>query len=223
MAEFAINNASESVPDSPLTDRLEEGFEVGDSSESVPDSPGNSHISDTARSGSGKKVEGTENRFHPWAHVSRLKPRAKYPERPSGTIDIPEDDDFDAALLREDSWEPDGGSGEYEIEAILDVRWVIRTRTSRLQIGFPKDASIAGGCSTSLTKSSEPACVSRPCSLETSSQTKKSGIALGRGPEPTTLVDSGVSPRNLIPPDENTLQNMSEVHISWGVDPNLLH
>ncbi|OWY91775.1 LOW QUALITY PROTEIN: hypothetical protein PHMEG_00039508 [Phytophthora megakarya] len=29
-------------------------------------------------------------------------------------MDIPEDDDFDAALLREDSWEPDEGSGEYE-------------------------------------------------------------------------------------------------------------
>ncbi|OWZ04306.1 reverse transcriptase [Phytophthora megakarya] len=77
------------------------------------------------------QVEGTEYQFYPWVHVSRLKTRAKYPERPSGTMDIPEDDDFDAALLREDSWEPDEGSGEYEVEAILDVHWVIRTRTSR--------------------------------------------------------------------------------------------
>ncbi|OWY94312.1 hypothetical protein PHMEG_00035993 [Phytophthora megakarya] len=77
------------------------------------------------------QVEGTEYRFHPWVHVSRLKPRAKYPERPSGTMDIPEDDDFDAALLREDSWEPDEGSEDYEVEAILDVRWITRTRTSR--------------------------------------------------------------------------------------------
>ncbi|OWY97846.1 LOW QUALITY PROTEIN: hypothetical protein PHMEG_00031524 [Phytophthora megakarya] len=29
-------------------------------------------------------------------------------------MDIPEDDDFDAALLREGSWEPDEGSGEFE-------------------------------------------------------------------------------------------------------------
>ncbi|OWY90607.1 hypothetical protein PHMEG_00041190 [Phytophthora megakarya] len=82
---------------------------------SVPDSPRSSHISGTARSGSGKgsdfryrlQVEGTEYRFHPWLHVSRLKPRARYLVRPSGTIDIPEEDDFDAALLSEDNWEPD--------------------------------------------------------------------------------------------------------------------
>ncbi|OWZ00126.1 LOW QUALITY PROTEIN: reverse transcriptase, partial [Phytophthora megakarya] len=117
-----------------LTDRLKEGFEVGD--------PVWLYLA-RVRPGLTKKlahlwhgpfrirekgsdfryrlqVEGTEYRFHPWVHVSRLKPRAKYPERHSGTIDIPEDDDFDAALIREDSWEPDEGSGEYEVEAILD-------------------------------------------------------------------------------------------------------
>ncbi|OWY98813.1 hypothetical protein PHMEG_00030325 [Phytophthora megakarya] len=77
------------------------------------------------------QVEGTEYRCNPWVHVSRLKPRAKYPERPSEAMNIPEDDEFDAALLREDSWEPGEGSGEYEVEAILDVRWVTQTRTSR--------------------------------------------------------------------------------------------
>ncbi|OWY98717.1 hypothetical protein PHMEG_00030451 [Phytophthora megakarya] len=46
-------------------------------------------------------------------------------------MDIPDDDAFDAALLHEDSWEPDEGSGEYEVEAILDVRRVTQTRTSR--------------------------------------------------------------------------------------------
>ncbi|OWZ02598.1 hypothetical protein PHMEG_00025814, partial [Phytophthora megakarya] len=50
------------------------------------------------------QVEGTEYRFYPWVHVSRLKPRAKYPDRPSEAMNIPENDDFDAALLREDSW-----------------------------------------------------------------------------------------------------------------------
>ncbi|OWZ13011.1 hypothetical protein PHMEG_00013737 [Phytophthora megakarya] len=46
-------------------------------------------------------------------------------ERPSEVMDIPDDDDFDTALLREYR------SGEYEVEAIIDVRWVTRTHTSR--------------------------------------------------------------------------------------------
>ncbi|OWY91328.1 hypothetical protein PHMEG_00040133, partial [Phytophthora megakarya] len=72
------------------------------------------------------QAEGTEYRFYLWVHVSRLKPRAKYPDRPSEPVNISEDDDFDAALLREDSWEPDEGSGEFKVEAILDeyqVKW----------------------------------------------------------------------------------------------------
>jgi hypothetical protein len=44
---------------------------------------------------------------------------------------VDEDDDFDAALLPEDSWEPDRLNDEYEVEKILDVRWSKRTRTSR--------------------------------------------------------------------------------------------
>ncbi|OWZ02639.1 hypothetical protein PHMEG_00025765 [Phytophthora megakarya] len=128
-----------------LTDRLKEGFEVGDSVwlYLAQVRPGLTkklahfwHSSFRIREKGSDfryclQVEGTEYRFHPWVHVSRLKPRAKYPERPSGTIDIPEDDDFDVALLREDSWEPDEGSWEYEVEAILDKNWVTRTRTSR--------------------------------------------------------------------------------------------
>ncbi|GMF47043.1 unnamed protein product [Phytophthora fragariaefolia] len=46
-------------------------------------------------------------------------------------LDIPEDDEFDAVLLRDDSWEPDESPGEFEVEAILDVRWITRIRTSR--------------------------------------------------------------------------------------------
>ncbi|POM60635.1 hypothetical protein PHPALM_30476 [Phytophthora palmivora] len=57
------------------------------------------------------KVEGTGYRVNPWVHISRLKPHA--------------------ALLPEDSWTPDAGNGEYEVEKILDLRWSKRTRTSK--------------------------------------------------------------------------------------------
>jgi hypothetical protein len=77
------------------------------------------------------KVEDTGYRVNPWVHVSRLKPRALHPRRPTHQIDVDEDDDFDAALLPEDSWEPDSLNDEYEVEKILDVRWSKRTRTSR--------------------------------------------------------------------------------------------
>ncbi|OWZ08794.1 reverse transcriptase [Phytophthora megakarya] len=119
-----------------LTDRLKEGFEVGDSVwlYLARVRPGLTkklaHLWHgpfrILEKGSDYRyrlqVEGTEYRFYPWVHVSRLKPRAKYPERPLEAMNIPEDDGFDAALLREDSWEPDEGSGEYEVEAILDGR-----------------------------------------------------------------------------------------------------
>ncbi|OWY97208.1 reverse transcriptase [Phytophthora megakarya] len=128
-----------------LTDRLKEGFEVGNSVwlYLARVRPGLTkklahlwHGPFRIRENGSDfryrlQVEGTEYRFHPWVHVSRLKPRAKYPERPSETMDIPEDDDFDAGLLRADSWESDGGSGEYGVEAIFDVRWITRTRTNR--------------------------------------------------------------------------------------------
>ncbi|GMF31552.1 unnamed protein product [Phytophthora fragariaefolia] len=77
------------------------------------------------------RLKGTDYRLYPWVHVSRLKPRVVFPERPTEELDIPEDDDFDAALLREDSWEPDESAGEFEVEAILDVRWITSTHTSR--------------------------------------------------------------------------------------------
>ncbi|KAE9089732.1 hypothetical protein PF005_g15719 [Phytophthora fragariae] len=37
-------------------------------------------------------------------------------------LDLEDDDDFDAALLPEDSWEPDNSNDEYEVEKILDLR-----------------------------------------------------------------------------------------------------
>ncbi|KAE9274896.1 hypothetical protein PF008_g29476 [Phytophthora fragariae] len=77
------------------------------------------------------KVEGTGYRVNPWVHISRLKPRALHPKRPVEEVEVGEEDDFDTALLPEDSWEPDSGRDEYEAEKILDVRWSKRTRTSK--------------------------------------------------------------------------------------------
>ncbi|POM73630.1 Reverse transcriptase [Phytophthora palmivora] len=77
------------------------------------------------------RVENTGYRVNPWVHVSRLKPRGLFPKRPTVEIEVNEDDDFDAALLPEDSWEPDAVNDEYEVERILDLRWTKRTRTSR--------------------------------------------------------------------------------------------
>ncbi|POM57600.1 Hypothetical protein PHPALM_37864, partial [Phytophthora palmivora] len=77
------------------------------------------------------RVENTGYRVNPWVHVSRLKPRALFPKLPIVEMEVSEDDDFDAALLPEDSWEPDVVNDEYEVERILDLRWTKRTRTSR--------------------------------------------------------------------------------------------
>ena len=65
-------------------------------------------------------------------HVSRLKPCLEAPTRPVDPLpEVAEDDDFDTALLPEDSWEADETAGEYEVETLLDVRWVKRTRHAK--------------------------------------------------------------------------------------------
>ncbi|OWZ07159.1 hypothetical protein PHMEG_00020487 [Phytophthora megakarya] len=128
-----------------LTDRLKEGFEVGDSVWLYLARVRPGLTKKLAHLWHGPfrilekgsdfryrlRVEGTEYQFYSWVHVGRFKPRDKCPERSSKAMSVPEDDDFDAALLREDSWELDEGSGEYKVEAILDVCWVTRTRASR--------------------------------------------------------------------------------------------
>jgi hypothetical protein len=53
------------------------------------------------------KTEDTGYRVNPWVHIGRLKPRAIFPKRPTVEIQMEDEDDFDAALLPEDSWEPD--------------------------------------------------------------------------------------------------------------------
>jgi hypothetical protein len=85
-------------------------------------------------------LRGTPYRVAPWVHVSRLKPRVMHEDRPSQSeeVEVPEDDDLDAAILPEDSWEPDEEAGEFAIEAILDVRWTSpRTRNGRRAKEYP--------------------------------------------------------------------------------------
>ncbi|OWZ03234.1 hypothetical protein PHMEG_00025071 [Phytophthora megakarya] len=76
------------------------------------------------------KIPGTGYRVNPWVHISRLKLRALFPKRPTSEIQVLENDEFDAALLPEDSWEPDTAQDEYEVEEFLNLRWIKRTRTS---------------------------------------------------------------------------------------------
>ncbi|KAJ0390698.1 hypothetical protein P43SY_010286 [Pythium insidiosum] len=87
-------------------------------------------------------VDGSGHRVYPWVHVSRLKPRVFHEVRPTEAPDVtdtpaeaadPDDpDDFDAALLPEASWEPDEHDGVFEVETLLDVRWVTSgTRSGR--------------------------------------------------------------------------------------------
>ncbi|OWZ00629.1 reverse transcriptase [Phytophthora megakarya] len=70
------------------------------------------------------KVDSTGYRVNPWVHISRLKPRALFPKRPIISVDVDEEDDFDAALLYIQK-------DEYEVEKILDLRWSKKTRTSK--------------------------------------------------------------------------------------------
>ncbi|OWY93770.1 LOW QUALITY PROTEIN: reverse transcriptase [Phytophthora megakarya] len=65
----------------------------------------------------------------PWVRISRLKPPALFPKRPSLRIDLSEENDFDAALLLEDK--PDSVHLENEVEEIVDLRWTKRTRNAK--------------------------------------------------------------------------------------------
>ncbi|KAK1946891.1 hypothetical protein P3T76_000901 [Phytophthora citrophthora] len=67
------------------------------------------------------KVEDTGYRVNPWVRIIRLKARAVFPKRPTSEVQVDGDDDFDAALLPEDSWGPDVENNKYEAEKILDL------------------------------------------------------------------------------------------------------
>ncbi|KAJ0401147.1 hypothetical protein P43SY_004354 [Pythium insidiosum] len=74
-------------------------------------------------------------RVYPWVHIGRLKPRVSWHDRPGDDVETDpgnDDDDLDAALLPEDSWQPDEEAGEYAVEELRDVRWVSSgTRSGR--------------------------------------------------------------------------------------------
>ncbi|POM61587.1 hypothetical protein PHPALM_29376 [Phytophthora palmivora] len=79
-------------------------------------------------------------RFYPVIHVSRLKKVADAEKRPTTRLiaELEEDQrfDFDEELLPEDSWEPDEGASQYEVEAILDDELPLSTSTARNERRF---------------------------------------------------------------------------------------
>ncbi|OWZ04731.1 hypothetical protein PHMEG_00023318 [Phytophthora megakarya] len=122
-----------------LSERAKSGFEKGDSvwlyipKVQTGLSRKLAHIIDEIRDDFRVrlKVKDTGYRVNPWVHISRLKPRVVFPKRPTVEVDVADDDDFDAALLPKDSWQPDSSNDVFEVESIQDVRWVKRTRTAR--------------------------------------------------------------------------------------------
>jgi hypothetical protein len=77
------------------------------------------------------ETRGQDYRFFRLVHVSRVKLRRIYEDRPESELPIMNRLDFDEALLPEDSWEPQAQEGYYEVDEILDRRLVKRTRYSR--------------------------------------------------------------------------------------------
>uniref|UniRef100_A0AAV1VNM2 Reverse transcriptase n=1 Tax=Peronospora matthiolae TaxID=2874970 RepID=A0AAV1VNM2_9STRA len=75
---------------------------------------------------------------HMWHGPFRVADVKTFPERPKDQLTIEESDrlDFDEALLPEDSWDGDLEEGEYEVEAILDVRSGRKTRYGRVHRQF---------------------------------------------------------------------------------------
>ncbi|OWY98157.1 reverse transcriptase [Phytophthora megakarya] len=74
----------------------------------------------------------------PVVHVSKLKLVKDFPDRPRVELSVDEADrlDFDETLLPEDSWVPDLGADEYEVERISDVRCGKKTRFGRIYREF---------------------------------------------------------------------------------------
>ncbi|OWY91006.1 hypothetical protein PHMEG_00040591, partial [Phytophthora megakarya] len=74
----------------------------------------------------------------PVVHVSKLKLVKDFPDRPRVELTVDEADrlDFDEILLPEDSWVPDLGADEYEVERISDVRSGKKTQFGRIYREF---------------------------------------------------------------------------------------
>ncbi|KAG3129426.1 hypothetical protein PI126_g20977 [Phytophthora idaei] len=81
---------------------------------------------------------GTEYRLFPVVHALKLKLVKEYPDRPRARITVNDSDrvDFDEIVLPEDSWTPDLGQNEFEIEKITDMRSGKRTRYGRIYREF---------------------------------------------------------------------------------------
>jgi hypothetical protein len=79
------------------------------------------------------EIAGKDYKIFPIVHVSKLKLRKIYPNRPVEKL-VNENEarfDFDEALLPEDSWIPPVESGVFEVEEILEVRDTKRARYGR--------------------------------------------------------------------------------------------
>ncbi|OWY93935.1 hypothetical protein PHMEG_00036482 [Phytophthora megakarya] len=84
------------------------------------------------------EIARTGYQIFPVVHVSKLKLVKDFPDRPRAELTVDEADrlDFDEILLPEDSWVPDLGADEYEVERILDVRSGKKPRFGRIYREF---------------------------------------------------------------------------------------
>ncbi|OWZ14595.1 hypothetical protein PHMEG_00011905 [Phytophthora megakarya] len=84
------------------------------------------------------EIAGTGYQIFPVVHISKLKLVKDFQDRPRVELTVSESDrlDFDEILLPEDSWVPDLGAGEYEVERISDVRSGKKTRFGRIYREF---------------------------------------------------------------------------------------
>ncbi|OWY97342.1 reverse transcriptase, partial [Phytophthora megakarya] len=84
------------------------------------------------------EIAGTGYQIFPVVHVSKLKLVRDFPDRPRVELTVNEADrlDFDEILLPEDSWVPDLGAYEYEVERNSDVRSGKKTRFGRIYREF---------------------------------------------------------------------------------------
>ncbi|OWZ00886.1 LOW QUALITY PROTEIN: reverse transcriptase [Phytophthora megakarya] len=83
-------------------------------------------------------IAGTGYPIFPVVHVSKLKLVKDFPDRPRIELTVDESDrlDFDEILLPENSWVPDLGGNEYEVERISDVQSGKKTRFGRIYREF---------------------------------------------------------------------------------------
>ncbi|OWZ10931.1 hypothetical protein PHMEG_00016126 [Phytophthora megakarya] len=70
------------------------------------------------------EIAGTGYQIFPVVHVSKLRLVREIPDRPRVELTVNESDrlDFDEVLLPKDSWVPDLGADDYQVEQISDVR-----------------------------------------------------------------------------------------------------